>query len=170
MILFGTTMYHLNTSTEDRIETVDGEETTIYANKEDRPMIQYIMNVYLLVFGEFTFDNFESEKNQTGRWFVFIIATILLQLIMLNLLIAIMSDTYEKVMAEIDISDGLELNNLILDAESLKFRNRDIVSKDVLHWVEYKTQSTNSWGGRSKHLKNALGSTEATMVKAITVQ
>ena len=89
---------------------------------------------------------------------------------MLNLLIAIMSDTYEKVMAEIDISDGLELNNLILDAESLKFRNRDIVSKDVLHWVEYKTQSTNSWGGRSKHLKNALGSTEATMVKAITVQ
>lgn len=40
---------------------------------------------------------------------------------MLNLLIAIMSDTFEKVMNEIDISDGLELNNLILDAESLKF-------------------------------------------------
>lgn len=89
---------------------------------------------------------------------------------MLNLLIAIMSDTFERVMAEIEISDGLELNNLILDAESLKLQNRHIVSKDVLHWVEYKTQSNKSWGGRSKHMTNALSATEDAMVKAINVQ
>ena len=89
---------------------------------------------------------------------------------MLNLLIAIMSDTFEKVMAEIEVSDGLELNNLILDAESLKIRNRTVVTKSVLHWVEYKTQNNKNWGGKSKTVTNALGATEAAMVKAITVQ
>jgi len=89
---------------------------------------------------------------------------------MLNLLIAIMSDTFEKVMAEIEISDGLELNNLILDAESLKRSKRDDVTKSVLHWVEYKTQNNKDWGGRTNTVTNALGATEAAMVKAITVQ
>jgi hypothetical protein len=119
-----------------------------------RPIHRSVLYIYLLVFGEFDTDGFNQDKGE--KWTLFIMATILLQLIMLNLLIAIMSDTFERVMAEIDISDGLELNNLILDAESLKFKNRDIKTKNVLHWVEYKTQGANSWGGRSKHLTNSL--------------
>jgi hypothetical protein len=40
-------------------------------------------------------------------------------LVMLNLLIAIMSDTYDKVSESIKESDGSELNQLILEQESL---------------------------------------------------
>ena len=32
MILFGTTMYHLNTTTEERIEIIDGESKSLYDN------------------------------------------------------------------------------------------------------------------------------------------
>lgn len=74
------------------------------------------------------------------EWIIFIMATVLLQLIMLNLLIAIMSDTFARVMDEIEETDGSALNDLILDVESLRFRQRGIVKDQYLHWVEYKTE------------------------------
>ena len=45
---------------------------------------------------------------------------------MLNLLIAIMSDTFARVMDEIEETDGIALNDLILDVESLRFRQRKV--------------------------------------------
>ena len=168
MILFGTTMWHLNNTIEEHTTIEDGVEVIEHEIDQKRPIYESILYIYLLVFGEFNTDGFNDDKGE--RWLLFISATILLQLVMLNLLIAIMSDTFEKVMAEIEVSDGLELNNLILDAESLKRSNRDDVTKSVLHWVEYKTQNNKDWGGRSKTVTNALGATEAAMVKAITVQ
>lgn len=59
---------------------------------------------------------------------------------MLNLLIAIMSDTFARVMDEIEETDGIALNDLILDVESLRFRQRKVVKDQYLHWVEYKTE------------------------------
>ena len=44
---------------------------------------------------------------------------------MLNMLIAIMSDTYARVMSEIVPSDYYELNNLILEQEELVFWKRN---------------------------------------------
>lgn len=76
MVLFGTTMYHLNTSTDEYTEKIDGVETTVYANKERLPLHETISRVYLLVFGEFTFDRFNNDDGE--RWTLFILATILL--------------------------------------------------------------------------------------------
>jgi|TARA_B110001450_G_C17427057_1_gene402295 hypothetical protein len=89
---------------------------------------------------------------------------------MLNLLIAIMSDTYAKVMSEIDISDGIELNSLIIEAESLKFFNRNVVTKNVLHWVEYKTETAGDWGGGGQEITKALTATEEILTKALKKQ
>jgi len=87
--------------------------------------------------------------------------TIILSLIMLNLLIAIMSDTFEKVMSEIDISEGIELNNLILDAECSKIRNRKNTKRSYLNWVEYKSDEGGAdWEGRTNVVQSAINTVE----------
>lgn len=163
MILFGTTFYHLNTTSKE-IEIDGGKLENI--NEQARPIYGSILYEYLLIFGEFDMDGFETDT-YGERWMLFFMATVLLQLVMLNLLIAIMSDTYAKVMSEIEISNGLELNNLIIEAESLKFFNRKNVSKNVLHWVEYKTESEGSWGGGAEQVTSALSATEEILTKAL---
>ena len=65
---------------------------------------------------------------------------------MFNLLIAILSDTFATVMSEIKESDYIEMNNLVIEADSILFLNRDRSFKDgrsksnlnYLYWVEYK--------------------------------
>jgi hypothetical protein len=125
MILFGTTLYHLNTHTN-----LEADGT--YTNIEDFTIFRQVLNIYLLCFGEFA-DGMTNDKDDekdpgydSQDWTIFILATILLQLIMLNLLIAIMSDTFARVMDEIEETDGMALNDLILDVEALRFRKRDI--------------------------------------------
>lgn len=81
-----------------------------------------------------------------------------------------MSDTFAKVMSEIEISDGMELNNLIIEAEKLKFENRNKVAKHVLHWVEYKTEDGGDWGGGNQEVTKALSATEEVLLKAIKQQ
>jgi len=65
---------------------------------------------YRLMFGDFNPDDYT-----TAGWILFIIGSTLMTLVMLNMLIAIMSDTYARVMGEIIPSDYQELNNMILE-------------------------------------------------------
>lgn len=60
---------------------------------------------------------FDTEDNTISDWLLFIIATFLMPLVMLNMLIAIMSDTYSRVMSELVPSDYMELNEMILEQE-----------------------------------------------------
>jgi hypothetical protein len=101
LIMVATTFYHLSTDVNN-----------IGIKFEDESIFTSLLNVYLITFGEYSYDEYKLDK-----WSLFIFSTILLSLIMLNLLIAIMSDTFEKVMSEVEESDGLELNALIIDAE-----------------------------------------------------
>jgi hypothetical protein len=107
LLMVGSSMYYLNT-----YDFID--ENGKYMIGEEEPIYIAIRNMYLTTFGEYSVDDYTP-----GMWFVFISATVILSLIMLNLLIAIMSDTFEKVMNEIEESDGLEKNDLILEAESI---------------------------------------------------
>lgn len=67
-------------------------------------------------------------------------------LIMLNLLIAIMSDTYERVSNGMVEADGKELNSLILEQENMLFWNRNQKSKSYLHWAVYTDScDTEKW-------------------------
>jgi len=72
-------------------------------------------------------------------------------LIMLNLLIAIMSDTYERVTTGMVEADGKELNSLIIEQESVMFWNYNVKEKSHFHWV-VKTDGSqgNKWEGRVK--------------------
>lgn len=78
-------------------------------------MIDSIETIYLIIFGEYNLDEYDNAKMS-----LFILSTILLSLVMLNLVIAIMSDSFDRVIDEKEESDGLELNELVLEAEYMQ--------------------------------------------------
>lgn len=158
LVMVGTTMYHLGTTVTEEVE---GE----FKRVEEEPIYMSVLNVYLIIFGEYSLDDYKP-----AQWVVFIFATLLLSLIMLNLLIAIMSDTFERVMAEIEQSDGLELNDLILDAESIQFWRRKDERHSYLHWVEYKKGGEFNWVGKTNAMKNAMTSSDEVMMNALSIQ
>ena len=105
----------------------------------------------MLSLGDFSTDDFDFKD-----WFLFIFATVLLQIVMLNLLIAILSDTYDKVMDASEETDSMALNDLILEAEYLRFSQRELNNKSYLHWVEVKNEGNKVWGGKNKRLTSAM--------------
>ena len=70
------------------------------------------------MYGDFDID---TTTITASGWILFIISSTLMSLIMLNMLIAIMSDTYARVMSEIIPSDFNELNSMILEQEQMLF-------------------------------------------------
>ena len=50
---------------------------------------------------------------------VFVLSTLFIMIVLLNLLIAIISDTHEKIQASLKKSEGLSMCELILELETL---------------------------------------------------
>jgi hypothetical protein len=116
--------------------------------------VDSIQNIYLLMYGDFQ-GSYTSYN--VAEWLLFILATIVIPLIMLNLLIAIMSDTYERVTTGMVEADGKELNSLILEQESIMFWNKNVDEKSHLHWVVQTDSSTGGqWQGRIKALQTMM--------------
>ena len=57
-----------------------------------------IIHAYLTGLGDFNKDNY-SEHNGTIVWIFFLMATVIVQLVFMNLLIAMMGDAYAEIMA-----------------------------------------------------------------------
>ena len=72
-------------------------------------------------------------------WVVFIITVVLQSIIMLNLLIAIISDTFDRVHQKRIATDCQIRCKLIYDTEDLSFYNRDKGQKKFLHLCRYKS-------------------------------
>jgi len=108
--------------------------------------------VYLVAYGDFQTDDYNAAE-----WALFILATCAMPLIMLNLLIAIMSDTYERVTNNMEEADGKELNSLILEQERQMFWNRNVDEKTHIHWaVTIDNSAASKWAGKVQALKNAF--------------
>ena len=98
------------------------------------------------MFGDFSTDDYVL----TAEWALFIVSSIFMPLVMLNLIIAIMSDTYERVTSGMVEADGKELNSLILEQESLMFYARDEQVSNHLHWAQQSEEQGGEWQGRVK--------------------
>ena len=98
----------------------------------------FLTQAYRLDLGDF-----ETDLTETFDWFMFFISTMINPLIMLNLLIAIMSDTAAAV-AEIDDICGLrELAEMVIDVEKVMFWKRLLTHKHYLHKCDF-VQAENS--------------------------
>lgn len=59
----------------------------------DWPLFDAMIHAYLTGLGDFNKDTY-SERNNTTVWIFFLIATVIVQLVFMNLLIALMADAY----------------------------------------------------------------------------
>ena len=60
-------------------------------------MLNAVLNQYFLALGEFSTDNFSDQPNSGLAWILFVAATFVTQITILNMLIAIMGDTFGRV-------------------------------------------------------------------------
>jgi hypothetical protein len=90
--------------------------------------IFYLRNPDNLSFSEFLtisyrldLGDFDADYTEAFDWVIFFLATVINPLIMLNLLISIMGDTYGKVQETNDIANFQELTEMIIEIEKLMF-------------------------------------------------
>jgi len=76
--------------------------------------VDALIHSYLAGLGEFDMDNY-SKGDRGAVWFMFIVATILVQLVFMNMLIAIMGESFGRVTAISQQSTYKELANMMND-------------------------------------------------------
>jgi hypothetical protein len=80
----------------DQVRLVMGIPAPINEEVFGEPLVDSFIRSYLVGLGEFGMDNF-SENDKYLVWIFFILSTVITQLIFMNLLIAIMGDTFGRV-------------------------------------------------------------------------
>lgn len=74
-----------------------------------------LVTIFTNGLGDFNTDHFDDHPNRTLLWFYFLLGTVLITLVFLNLLIAIMGDTFDRVQEMKDEAMLKELCSLISD-------------------------------------------------------
>ena len=98
LLMFGVPMIMLNLNRSQD----DGNE--VIAEAFGHWGFDMLVNQYLLSLGEFNFENFADQPNSVMCFGFFIAATFITQILMLNMLIAIMGDTFERVIENRDVN------------------------------------------------------------------
>ncbi len=119
------------------------------------------MNRHMLSLGEFDLDNYNYEGNDVIVWIVFIATTFITQITFLNMLIAIMGDTFARV-SEVKEQSALKekieiLSDYVIVVERESLEN-DNLSRFIFA-IKPKTLGTDessSWEGTVTQLKKAL--------------
>ena len=83
---------------------------------EDNTYFDYLTNVYPSRLGEYSTDNFDKID-----WLNYFLVSILISVIMLNLLVSILGDTFGRVNDQSSIADSQALASMIYEIELLFF-------------------------------------------------
>ena len=101
------------------LSTVAVDEADPSADNSAKPFSHYVAIAYLLNLG-----TFETDAYGAFEWVIFFFASVINPLIMLNLLISIMGDTFGRVKEEQEIADMKELTEMVIEGEYLLFCRR----------------------------------------------
>ena len=90
--------------------------TLIYQalHKNDKPLSTQFADAFKMNLGDL-----DEGTQGLITWFLFIVVSIINPIIMLNLLISIMGDTFQRVKASKDVADARELAGMILEIEGI---------------------------------------------------
>lgn len=118
--------------------------------------------MYEVMFGNFDAleEAIDKDKGNIG-WALYFLVTCMIPLVMLNLLIAVISETHSRVMEDQEKSDNLELNQIILELETILKFFKPNAKKRYLIFAEYADDfGSSKWRGRvqatTKKVKNEL--------------
>lgn len=135
ILCFSTTTFILR---KDKIAAGDGGWDALWSS-------------FLLTMGEFDLDDMGPFEKA-----IFVIESFLMTIILLNLIIALMSDTYEEVMTNIVQLDGRQLNTIIIQCENFLFFNRNRGKPQFLFKCEYSQEVSGGWKSASDHVTNLI--------------
>jgi WD40 repeat protein len=107
--------------------------------KPDHTFSEYLGISYRLDLGDF-----DADYATLFDWVIFFLATMINPLIMLNLLISIMGDTYAKVQESNDIANYQELTEMIIEIEKLMFWKKQLTHKHYLQQCDFSTNEESS--------------------------
>lgn len=126
---------------------------------EDFYMIE---DIFMLNFGDF----YISNKNGSWQWVCFTISSLINFLIMVNLLISIIGDTYDKVQNYREIADRKEMTEIILEIENLVVWKRKQNVKRFIHFMSMDCLSDDkdNWQGKVREIQEKMVGIE-TLVK-----
>jgi Ion transport protein len=99
---------------------------------QSRNFSSQFLSVYSLIYANFSFDSYSTSQINLAVGF-----TIMLSIVLLNLMIAIMGDTYGKVQAKHTLTEGIEKLSLIMEAMIMKRPFARLFHK----WFGYEYQS-----------------------------
>jgi len=117
-------------------------------NPDAQSFAMYVTQAYRLDLGDF-----ETDLTEPFDWVMFFISSLINPLMMLNLLIAIMSDTAAAV-AEIDDICGLrEMTEMIIDIEKSMFWKKALTHKHFLHKCDFVQADISETDEKAEEIK-----------------
>jgi hypothetical protein len=138
---FANIIFVLNINRKDSACTDDPSCGPIYDSVVGFAPIDALIHAYLTGLGDFNKDNYSSE-NSAVVWVMFILATIIVQLIFLNLLIAIMGESFSRITAIMQQSTLKELCAIMEDHIWLQKIDELFVNKRYILWLTPDTSTT----------------------------
>ena len=107
-MMFGTAFYMLNMNRSKDNAVMDELVPWVWP-------INVFQNQYELSLGEFRIDKFVEGPNAAWCYILFCLATLLIQIIFLNMLIAIMGDSFSQAIEEKELKGRLEKLHIMSD-------------------------------------------------------
>lgn len=101
-------------------------------NPDDLSFSEFLTISYRLDLGDF-----DASFTEAFDWVIFFLATVINPLIMLNLLISIMGDTYGKVQETNDIANFQELTEMVIEIEKLMFWKKGSNQQFYMHQCDF---------------------------------
>jgi WD40 repeat protein len=117
-----------------------------------------IEDILMLNFGDF----YISNKSGSWQWVCFTISSLVNFLIMVNLLISIIGDTYDKVQNYREIADRKEMTEIILEIENLVVWKRKENIKKFIHFMSMDRLSDEkeNWQGKVREIQEKMAGIE----------
>ncbi|OMJ92789.1 hypothetical protein SteCoe_4425 [Stentor coeruleus] len=134
---------------------------SLTGSKDDYESFYTIQNTYLLNFGSFII----NENDGSWEWLCFVISSMINFLVMVNLLISIIGDTYDKVQSFRDIADRKEMAEMVLEIEYLMIWKRNMGVKKYLHLVtsDNNDDMEDAWQGKVRELQTRMMNIETAL-------
>jgi hypothetical protein len=120
----------------------DGQDE-IYDSLIGIPPIDAIIHAYLTGLGDFNKDNYSADNSRVV-WIMFILATVIVQLIFMNLLIAIMGESFSNINGIMQQSTMKECCSIMVDHIWLQKISEIFQEKRYILWL---TTDTSTSGG-----------------------
>ena len=113
---------------------------------------------YRMGLGDFITDEFSGSRSEVLVWVLWFANTLVINIILLNLLIAIMGDTFDRVLETSEASMLKEISTLMHDYEFVFDRQREWEKAKYIIAVseEHAEHSQTSWEGRLSAMKDLI--------------